>query len=141
MSTLNTLLLVLPLVVSTALPAAAQTAADRPAPSLRSLAATAQLPANEPPRSTTRRNDSLWNGALIGAASGVAGSLLLCRTMEPWEVCRDDVGAMATSAAIGAAIGIGVDALIRASATSPADRARRPGARRWTRYLPTPGRR
>ena len=127
----------------TAAPASAQSIAAPRTPSLRSLAGTAQLPPDGRARTTARRNDSLWNGALIGAGTAVAGSLLLCRSMEPWEVCRDDVGAMVTSAAIGAAIGIGVDALIRrqASATSPADRGRRPGVRRWTRFLPTPARR
>jgi hypothetical protein len=33
--------------------------------------------------------------------------------MEPWENCRDDVGPMLRFAALGAGIGMGVDALIR----------------------------
>ena len=59
-----------------------------------------------------RRNDSLLNGALIGAGTAVASGLLLCRTMEPWEVCNDP-GPLVRLGAVGAAIGIGVDALIR----------------------------
>ena len=59
-----------------------------------------------------RRNDSVLNGALIGAAAGVASGLLLCRTMEPWEVCNDP-GPLVRVGALGAAIGIGIDALIR----------------------------
>lgn len=61
----------------------------------------------------TRQSDALLNGALIGAGAGVATHLFVCRTMEPWEVCRNDFGPMATFGAIGAGIGIGVDALIR----------------------------
>ena len=33
--------------------------------------------------------------------------------MEPWENCRDDVGPMLRFGAIGAGVGIGVDALFR----------------------------
>jgi hypothetical protein len=33
--------------------------------------------------------------------------------METWENCRDDVGPMVRIGAIGAGIGIGIDALIR----------------------------
>lgn len=58
------------------------------------------------------RNDPVLNGALIGAAAGVAGGLLLCRTMEPWEVCNDP-GPLLRYGAVGAGIGIGIDALIR----------------------------
>ena len=61
----------------------------------------------------TRQSDSLLNGALIGAGAGVATHLFVCRTMEPWEVCRNDFGPMATFGALGAGIGIGIDALIR----------------------------
>jgi hypothetical protein len=53
-----------------------------------------------------RHSDSLLNGALIGAGVAVASGLLVCRTMEPWENCRDDVGPMLRIGAIGAAIGI-----------------------------------
>ena len=59
-----------------------------------------------------RRNDSVLNGALIGAAVGVASGLLLCRATEPWEVCNDP-GPLVRVGALGAAIGIGIDALIR----------------------------
>jgi hypothetical protein len=37
--------------------------------------------------------------------------------MEPWENCRDDVGPMARIGALGAGIGIAVDALIRGRKT------------------------
>jgi hypothetical protein len=59
-----------------------------------------------------RRNDSVLNGALIGAAAGVASGVLLCRATEPWDVCNDP-GPLLRIGAVGAAIGIGVDALIR----------------------------
>ena len=62
---------------------------------------------------TVRESDSLLNGALIGAGAGIASHLLLCRTMEPWDVCRNDVGPMLKFGALGAGIGIGIDALIR----------------------------
>jgi hypothetical protein len=61
--------------------------------------------------------DSLLNGALIGAGAGVASGLLLCRAMESWENCLDDVGPMVGFAAIGAGVGIGIDALIRGRRT------------------------
>lgn len=60
-----------------------------------------------------RQSDSLWNGALIGAGAGVASGLMFCRLMEPWENCRDDFGSILTAGAIGAGIGMGIDALIR----------------------------
>ena len=59
-----------------------------------------------------RRNDSVLNGALIGAGVGVASGLLLCRAMEPWEVCNDP-GPLVRIGAVGAGIGIAIDALIR----------------------------
>lgn len=61
----------------------------------------------------TRQSDSLLNGALIGAGAGVAAELLVCRTMEPWDVCRNDVGTMVKFGALGAGIGMGIDALFR----------------------------
>ena len=66
-----------------------------------------------PVRVETRKSDSLLNGALIGAAAGVGSGLLLCRASEPWRNCVDDVGPMLKFAAIGAGIGMGIDALIR----------------------------
>ena len=60
-----------------------------------------------------RENDSLINGALIGAGAAVASGLFLCTRMEPWRNCRDDYGAMVKIGAIGAGIGMGIDALIR----------------------------
>ena len=71
--------------------------------------------AQAPPTGTVagRQSDSLWNGALIGAGAGVASHLLVCRTMEPWQVCRNDFGPMLKFAALGAGIGAGIDAVIR----------------------------
>jgi hypothetical protein len=60
-----------------------------------------------------RQSDSLVNGALIGAGVAVASGLFICTRMEPWDNCRDDVGPMLRLGAIGAGIGIGIDALIR----------------------------
>ena len=73
--------------------------------------ASAQTP--QPGPVTVRKSDSLLNGALIGAGAGVASVLFICRQMEPWHICLDDVETMAKFGAIGAGIGIGVDALIR----------------------------
>ena len=75
--------------------------------------ATAQTP--QTPGVVVRQHDSLWNGALIGAGAGVASGLFLCTRMEPWDNCRDDFGAMFKLGAIGAGIGMGIDALIRKS--------------------------
>lgn len=66
---------------------------------------------------SVRRSDSLLNGALIGAGAAVASGLFLCRLTEPWENCRDDVGPMLKIGAIGAGIGIGIDALFRQRTT------------------------
>ena len=62
---------------------------------------------------TVRESDSLINGALIGAGAGVASGLVFCTLMEPWENCNDDFGSMMKVGAIGAGIGMGIDALIR----------------------------
>ena len=62
-------------------------------------------------------SDPLLNGALIGAGAAVASGLLLCRATEPWENCRDDIGPMLGFGAIGAGVGIGIDALIRGRRT------------------------
>ena len=67
-------------------------------------------------RVRVRRSDSLLNGALIGAGAAV-GAGLLCRLTEPWENCRDDLGPMVRIGALGAAIDIGVDALVRRQRT------------------------
>jgi hypothetical protein len=64
-------------------------------------------------RVRVRHSDPLINGALIGAGAAVASGLLLCRVTEPWANCRDDVGPMLRIGAIGAGVGIGIDALIR----------------------------
>jgi hypothetical protein len=60
-----------------------------------------------------RRSDSLVNGALIGAGIAVGAGLAFCTAMEPWDNCRDDYGPMLRIGAIGAAIGVAIDALIR----------------------------
>lgn len=72
-----------------------------------------------------RESDSLLNGALIGAAAGVASGLFLCRLSEPWRNCVDDVGPMIRIGAIGAGIGIGIDALIRRTIYQSPDGAAR----------------
>jgi len=64
-------------------------------------------------RVRVRHSDSVLNGALIGAGVAVASGLFLCRTTEPWENCVDDVGPISRIGAVGAGIGIGIDALIR----------------------------
>jgi hypothetical protein len=66
---------------------------------------------------TVRQSDSVLNGALIGAGVGVASGLFLCTRTEPWQNCRDDVGPMLRIGALGAAIGAGIDALIRKRTT------------------------
>ena len=68
-------------------------------------------------RVRVRHSDSVMNGVLIGAGAAVASGLLLCRLTEPWENCRDDVGPMVRIGAIGAGVGIGIDALIRGRRT------------------------
>lgn len=76
-------------------------------------AQTPQLPRlpQQPP--TAGQPDSLLNGALIGAGVGVASGLFVCTRMEPWRNCRDDVGPMLKMGAIGAGLGMAIDALIR----------------------------
>jgi hypothetical protein len=69
-------------------------------------------------RVRVRQSDSLLNGALIGAGVAVASGLFLCHLSEPWENCRDDVGPMFRIGALGAAVGIGIDALIRRRKTT-----------------------
>jgi hypothetical protein len=68
-------------------------------------------------RVRVRHSDSVLNGALIGAGAAVGSGLFLCSLTEPWENCRDDVGPMVQVGAIGAGIGIAVDALIRGRTT------------------------
>jgi hypothetical protein len=68
-------------------------------------------------RVRVKHSDSLLNGALIGAGAAVGSGLFLCRLSEPWENCRDDVGPMLRIGAVGAAIGIGIDAAIRGRRT------------------------
>ena len=68
-------------------------------------------------RIRARRSDSVIDGALIGAGAAIASGLFLCTRTEPWENCRDDVGPMLKIGALGAAIGVGIDALIRGRQT------------------------
>jgi hypothetical protein len=68
-------------------------------------------------RVRARQSDSVLNGALIGAGAAVASGLFLCTRTEPWRNCRDDVGPMLKIGAVGAGIGIGIDALIRGRRT------------------------
>ena len=75
------------------------------------------IPVGQITRVRARRSDSLLNGALIGAAAGVASGLALCRLTETWENCSDDAGPMVAAGALGAGIGIGIDTLIRGRRT------------------------
>jgi hypothetical protein len=69
-------------------------------------------------RVRVRQSDSLVNGALIGAGAAVASGLFFCRLMEPWDVClNNNVGPMLRTGALGAGIGIAIDALIRGRRT------------------------
>lgn len=68
-------------------------------------------------RVRARHSDSVLNGALIGAGAAVASGLFLCTRTEPWENCRDDIGPMVKIGALGAGIGIAIDALIRGRRT------------------------
>jgi hypothetical protein len=77
------------------------------------IASAASAQTSQPAPITIRESDSMLNGALIGAGAGVASHLLICRTMEPWDVCRNDVGSMLKFGALGAGIGMGIDALFR----------------------------
>jgi hypothetical protein len=105
--------------VSTASAVSAQTRPDAPQ-GLAAAAAAAAAAADTPElsgdgagRVTVGRNDSVLNGALIGAGVAVASGLFLCTRTEPWANCRDDVGPMLKIGALGAGIGIAIDALIR----------------------------
>jgi hypothetical protein len=79
--------------------------------------ATRQVRTADVRRVQVRHSDSVLNGALIGAGVAVATGLTLCRMTEPWRNCRDDVGPMLRIGALGAGIGIGIDALIRGRRT------------------------
>jgi hypothetical protein len=68
-------------------------------------------------RVRARHSDSVINGGLIGAGAAIAGGLFMCTRTEPWENCRDDVGPIVRIGAIGAGIGVGIDALIRGRRT------------------------
>jgi hypothetical protein len=76
-----------------------------------------RLPTTDISRVRVRHSDSVLDGALIGAGAAVASGLFLCTRTEPWENCRDDVGPMFRIGALGAGIGIAIDALIRGRRT------------------------
>jgi hypothetical protein len=76
-----------------------------------------RLTTNDISRVEVRQSDSLLNGALVGAGAAIASGLFLCTRAEPWRNCRDDVGPMLRIGAIGAGVGIGIDALIRGRQT------------------------
>ena len=78
---------------------------------------TRRLATTEIVRVRARHSDQVINGALIGAGAGVLSGLFLCSLTEPWENCRDDVGPMIRIGAIGAGVGIAIDALIRGRRT------------------------
>jgi hypothetical protein len=78
---------------------------------------TRQLATTDIVRVRARQSDSVLNGALIGAGAAVAVGLYLCNVTEPWKNCRDDFGPMFRIGALGAGIGVGVDALIRGRRT------------------------
>ena len=63
-----------------------------------------------------RHFDSVVNGAVLGAGVMIGTGLFMCRLMEPWDVCNNP-GSIAQTGALGAGIGIGVDALIRGRRT------------------------
>src|SRR5688572_1034304 len=66
-----------------------------------------------------RRGDSLANGAIIGAIAGggfgLIGSILVC--VEEENCAAWVAGLLTTYAALGAGVGVGVDALIRREQT------------------------
>ena len=76
-----------------------------------------RFPTTDITRVRVRHSDSVLDGALIGAGAAVASGLFLCTRTEPWENCRDDVGPMFRIGAVGAGIGIAIDALIRGRRT------------------------
>ena len=82
---------------------------------LTSIASVASAQTPQTSGVVVRQSDSLLNGALIGAGAGVASGLFFCTRMEPWDNCRDDYEGMFKFGAIGAGIGMGIDALIRKS--------------------------
>ena len=68
------------------------------------------IPAADVQRVRIRRSDSVLNGALIGAAAAIGTGLFLCTRTEPWRNCRDDYGPIVRIGAVGAGIGITIDA-------------------------------
>jgi hypothetical protein len=75
-----------------------------------------RLRTSEISRIRVRQSDKVFNGALIGAAAAVGSGLFLCRLTEPWEICWDS-GPILRIGAVGAAVGMGIDALIRGRRT------------------------
>jgi hypothetical protein len=64
-------------------------------------------------RIRARQADSLVDGVAIGFGAAVASGLFVCTRLEPWDVCRDDVGPLLGIGAIGAGIGLVFDAILR----------------------------
>ena len=107
-------------------PAFAQSPTDAPFPanslreSIRAAAASAQAPA------TAGRRDSLVNGAVIGAVAGgvtlgvIGGVICTLLHEEGNPPCwRGTLAVGAIGAGIGAAAGVGIDAMISTTALSP----------------------
>lgn len=67
-------------------------------------------------RVRARHFDPVWNGAAIGAASMIITGLSLCRLMEPWDTCVEPRPLLQLGA-MGAGIGIGIDAIWRGRRT------------------------
>ncbi len=68
-----------------------------------------------PPQTTVRRDDPLWNGLLIGAAAGA----LLGLIPDHYDDCEECHDALYASVAVGAGVGLLVDALRRKSVATP----------------------
>jgi hypothetical protein len=78
---------------------------------------TRRLPATDIIRVRARRNDSVLNGAIIGAGTAIGPALYFCSLVESWDVCSHEIGPMIKIGALGAGIGMGIDALIRGRKT------------------------
>jgi hypothetical protein len=72
-----------------------------------------QIVAADVVRVRARVADPVVNGAIIGAGTAIASGLFLCSLTERWENCRDDVGPMLRMGALGAGVGLALDALLR----------------------------
>lgn len=68
-----------------------------------------------PPQATVRRNDPLWNGLLIGAAAGA----LLGLIPDHYDDCEECHDSLYASVAVGAGVGLLIDALHRKTTPAP----------------------